>query len=198
MNGFKVFKYYQAIKLHFTSATFNVFVNKGHIKGSYSKFLMRNDHMLFEKMARMFQTDKEVIQFIASNFMYGNQNIVYDLDTAMKYYREFLRRKQSITRVFTDDLDTIVKSGSMYNDFSGQKIPDVIQLLLSNKIALETVVILDDLDSITSRLREGSHIPLILGDDLLRIEKSKGFVKYDPAKIMSPYSQFLEEVKENE
>lgn len=198
MDGFKVFKYYTAIKLHFTSEKFNVFVNKGHVKGTYSTFAMRNDHMLFEKLARQFETDREAIQYLACNFMYGNTNVVYEPDLAMRCYKEYLRRRQSMTRVFTDDLDTIIKSGAKYNDFGGHKIPDVLQLLLSCKITLETVVILDDLSSITSKLRQGTHIPLILGGDLLRIEKAKGFVKYDPAKIMAPYSQFLEDIKENE
>lgn len=198
MNGFKAFKYYTAIKLHFATTKFNVFVNKGHVKGTYSRFLMRNDHLIFEKMAKMFDTDKELIQYIASNFMYGNAQVVYDSTQAMANYKEYLRRKQSMTKIFTDDLATIIKSKSRYNDFSGHKIPDVIQLFLANKITLETLVILDDLDSIVEQLQKGTHIPLILGDDLLRIQKSKGFVKYSAYKIITPYQEFLEEVKENE
>jgi len=196
MDGFKAFKYYTALKLHFSSPKFNVFVNKGRVKGSHTTFLLRNDSGLFERLAKMFSTDKELIQYIASNFMYGNPNMVYDASEGMDNYKEYQRRKQSITRIFQDDLSTIMNSGSKYQDFSGHKIPDVIQLYLSKKITLETLVILDDLDGIVEQLRKGTHIPLILGEELLKIEKSKGFVKYSAYKVITPYTEFYEEMKQ--
>jgi hypothetical protein len=194
MNGFRAFKYYTAIKLHFTNPKFDVFVNRGRVKGTLDRFLMRNDRMLFERLAKDYPVDKDCIQYIASNFMYGNQNVVYDSSTSVTNYKEFIRRRQSITHVFTNDLDTIVKSGAQYT-FGGSKIPDVLQLYLSNRITLETMVILDQLDGILGKLRENSQISLLLDQDLLRIEKSQGFVKYDSYKVMSPYLSFLEDIQ---
>lgn len=199
MNGFQVFKYYTAVRLHFTNSTFNVFVNRGHIKGSVDRFNNRNDRLLFEKVARMFPNDKDCIQFLAANFMYGNPEFIYELPTAEVNYKEYIRRRQSITKIFSDDLDTIARQGARYGDdeFTGQKIPDVLQLYLAKRITLETVVILDTLDDIVSRLRRGTHVSLLLGDDLRKIEKSRGFVKYDSYKIMSPYHNFIEEIQGN-
>lgn len=193
MDGFKAFKYYTAIKLHFSSPKFDVFKNRGHVRGSYSTFLNRNDHVLFERLARQLD-DKQFIQYCASNFMYGNKDVVYHTTEAMSNYKEYIRRKQSITRVFTEDLNTIVNSGATY-DFSGQKIPDVVQLYLAGKITVETMAILDKLDGIVDNLKQKPHVALLLGDELLKIEKSKGFVKFDPYKVMDPYQQFLEEVQ---
>lgn len=199
MDGFKTFKYYTAIKLHFTDPKFNVFVNRGRVKGSADRFNARNDRMLFERLGRQFSTDKECIQYIAANFMYGNPEVVYNALDGMANYQEYLRRKQSITKVFEDDLHKIVNSGARYahDEFSGMKIPDVIQLLLAKKITLETVVILDTKDAIVEKLKQGSHVSLLLADDLRRIEKSRGFVKFDPYKVMDPYLNFLEETQGN-
>lgn len=194
MDGFRAFKYYTALKLHFTSPKFNVFVNRGHVKGSYQKFLLRNDFSLFERLAKQYPVDKDYIQYIASNFMYGNPNVIYQSEEGVANYKEFIRRRQSMTRVFTDDLDTIVQSGAQYT-LGGSKIPDVLQLYLSNRITIETMVILEQLDGILGKLRENSQISLLLDQDLLRIEKSQGFVKYDSYKIMSPYLSFLEEIQ---
>lgn len=196
MDGFKAYKYYMALKLHFTSPKYNVFKTKGNVRGSMDKFMSRNDRFIFEKMAREFRDDKDYIQFIASNFMYGNPDVVYDRDGAMSNYKEYLKRRQSITRVFQDDLHTIVESGAEYN-LSGNKIPDVIQLYMAGKITLETLVILDSLDSLIERMKQDSHLSLLLGDEFTRIEKSKGFVKFDSEKIKSRYSNFLEEVKQH-
>lgn len=196
MNGFKAFKYYTAIRLHFTSPKFNVFVNRGHVKGSYQAYTSRNDYSLFEKLARMFGSDKELIQYLASNFMYGNPDVVYDPDLSMINYKEFLKRRQSITRIFADDLDTIIQSGAQYQ-FSGLQIPDVLQLLMAKRITLETLVILDTLDGIVDKMKQSSHMSLLLGDDLHRIEKSRGFVKFDSERIKQPYSEFVQEVESN-
>jgi hypothetical protein len=194
MTGFEAFKYYMALKLHFTTPTFNVFTNQGRIKGTRQAFFMRNDHVLFEKLAKHYSTGKDYIQFIAANFMYGNPNVVYDAEQSLTNYKEFLRRRQSITRVFTDDLNTILCSGAQLN-FSGSSIPEVLQLFVANKITIETMVILNDLRSIVEQMKQTPQVALVLGDDLLRIEKSKGFVKYDAHRVLAPYHSFLEEIR---
>lgn len=197
MNGFRAFKYYTSIRLHYTDDRFNVFTNRGHIRGSIDRFNRRNDRMLFEKVARMHPTDKECIQFIAANFMYDHSELVYDLITSEANFKEYVRRRQSITKVFADDLDLIVRSGARYahDEFSGQKIPDVIQLYLAKKITLETMVILNAMDGFVDRLKQSKQIALMLEADLRRIHKSTGFVKYDSHKVMGPYLNFLEETQ---
>ena len=52
-----------AIKLHFTNDEFNVFENRGRVKGTRDTFNARNDRYIFEKLATKYPTDKEIIQF---------------------------------------------------------------------------------------------------------------------------------------
>jgi hypothetical protein len=193
MDGFRAFKYYTALKLHFTDPKFDVFVNRGRVRGTLQRFQMRNDRLLFEKLARQFPIDKEYIQYIASNLMYDNPDVVYQSDEGMANYKEFLRRRQSITRVFQDDLDTIVKSGAQYK-IVDDNIPDVIQLLISKKITIETAVILNQLDDFIGKI-ESNHVHLMFGNLIMRIVKSTKFVKYDSYKVMNHYQNFIEEVK---
>lgn len=196
MNGFKAFKFYTALRLHFTDKRFNVFANRGNLRGSYEKFLARNDCGLFEKLARQFSSERDFIQYVAANFMYGNFDCVYHSEESQENYKEFLRRRQSITRVFADDLDTIIKTGAHY-EFSGHTVPDVIQLLLAKKITVETVVILNDLEQFVPQLEQHNHLQLLLGNELLRIEKSKQFVRYDRSKIDQCYKEFQGELHEH-
>lgn len=193
MDGFRVFKYYTAIKLHFTTSSFDVFVNRGRVRGSHDTFLGRNDHYIYEKLGRQFKSEQECIQYIAANFMYDNPDLIYNPQEAEANYTEYLRRKQSITRIFTDDLDTIIKSGAQY-EFSGLKIPDVLQLYMAKRITLETLVILNSFDNIVDKMKQSSQMYLLLGDELQRIEKSAGFVKFDSNKVLDPYSEFTKEV----
>lgn len=195
MDGFKAFKYYMALKLHFTNPKFNVFDNKGHMKGSLQKFMSRNDSKLFEKLARQFD-DREYIQYVASNFMYGNTDVVYNTSEAMNNYKEYLRRRQSITRVFENDLDTITKTHVKY-DLGGLSPLDIIKLYLADKITLETMVILDNIEHIVSKLRQDASVSLLLDNQLTTIEKSHKFVKYDENKIDRTYKHFTGEMKVN-
>jgi len=107
MTGFKAFRYYLALKLHFNNDKYNVFENKGNIKYSYENFNSRNDRHIFEKLARKFDTDKDLIQFLVANFAYGHDNMIFAIEEANEYYLEWQKRKQSISRIFKDDLNSI-------------------------------------------------------------------------------------------
>lgn len=195
IDGFKVFKYYTALKLHFTDKKFDVFQNRARLKGSYDKFSKRNDRGLFEKLARRVGDDKTCIQYIAANFMYRNPDMIWNDENSEANYKQYVKRKQSITHVFEDDINTIINTGSTYS-FDGNKIPDVFRLWLTDKISLETVVILDQMDDIVSKVEHKDHVSLLLGNDLLLVRKAKRFVKYDSYKIIDHYNNLIDEVNQ--
>jgi hypothetical protein len=190
MDGFKAFKYYTSIKLHFSDPKFNVFLNRGNLRGSYESFLLRRDYQLFERMAREFKDDRQFILFLASNCMYGNPDSVYNMDKARDNYKEYMRRRQSITYIFQCDIQTIIDNGcGRENGF------DIFMLYIANKITLETLVILNEGDMFVQKLKDTATEAKIFYHDLLVIEKSTGFVKYDKAKISKISVQYLEELE---
>ena len=77
MDGFTAYKYYMALKLHFSSDKYNVFESRGSVKCSREKFNSRNDYYIFEKLGRKFSTNQELIQYMAANFIYKNPNVIY-------------------------------------------------------------------------------------------------------------------------
>jgi hypothetical protein len=195
MNGYNAFKFYSAIKLHFSSPKYDVFTSKGRIRGSYETYLKRNDYYLFEKLARQFSTEREYILFVASNFLYGHPGVVYDVDRSNENYKEFVRRRQSITKIFEDDLQTIVDEAE---NSSCNLAELVVNLWLGERITIETVSILNDLDSVTDKIRSNTHLALMLGDNLLTIDKAHGFIKYDSYRIMSVYQNFNDDLKDQQ
>lgn len=182
MDGFKAFKLYTAIKLHFTNPKFDVFVNRGRVRGSYDAFNQRNDRMLFERLAKQCTNERDLIKFIASNFMYRNPNFVYS-DDGEKFYKEYNRRRQSITKIFHDDLIT-----------AGNTLPGhLIQLYLRNEITLETMVIINEFEGTFDKLKEIGHMNLMFSDEILILEKSRKFIRFDTTRIGKVYSQLHEE-----
>jgi len=201
VDGFKAYRYYLAIKLHFTTDKFNVFENRGNVKGTREAFNARNDRYIFEKLARKHDNDKDIIQFFVANFAYGNDTAIYAGAEADEVYTEWLRRKQSITKIFVDDLATLLTHieinklthTSLFN-FTDSEYPVALKLFVGGKIKIETLRIIDDLYPIIEKWKLNTSVRYIWDDDLRRITKLTGFVKYDIIKIKKIFDHFLEEV----
>ena len=190
-----------AIKLHFTSPKYNVFETRGHVKGTRDTFNSRNDRYIFEKLAQKYSDDKEIIQFFVSNFAYGNDTAIYGNGEAEELYAEWQRRKQSITKVFIDDLTNVMNfcdvhkfnTEGIFKNIDGD-LPVLLNLFLTGKVSIETLRIIDDIYPFIDSWENDSLIRVVIGDKLLRIEKLSGFVKYDKEKLSKIFNHFKEEL----
>lgn len=190
-----------AIKLHFTTEKYDVFKNRGHVKGTRETFNSRNDRYIFEKIAQKHQDDRDIIQFFVSNFAYGNETAIYAGGEAEELYNEWKRRKQSMTKVFIDDLANIlnycdIKKIDSSTIFKGERgeIPELVNLYITGKVTVESLRIIDDLYPFLDEWKENDSIRIMIGDDIRRIKKLKGFVKYDSDKIAKVFKHFKEEL----
>lgn len=201
MDGFKAYKYYMAIKLHFTSPKYNVFETRGHVKGTRDAFNSRNDRYIFEKLAQKYPDDKDIIQFFVSNFAYGNDTAIYGNGEADELYGEWKRRKQSISKIFIDDLTNVMNMCDVHKfntdgifKCNDGDLPVLTSMFISGKISIETLRIIDDIEPFINSWENDPMIKIVLGDKLLRVEKLKGFVKYDKDKITKVFNHFKEEL----
>ena len=203
MDGFKAYKYYIAVKLHFTKDNFDVFKNRGNLKGTRDAFNARNDRLMFERLARKFPVDKDLIQYYVANFAYGSDAAVYSMEEAESNLIEWNRRKQSITKIFSDDCNKILldacknklKKDDVFN-LTNKGYSSILKLFLGKQISIETVRIIDDFHPIVEPWKQNSSMVLLWETEIRRIEKSKGFIKYDTAKIKKVINIFLNELNE--
>ena len=199
MNGYKAYRYFLALKLHFTTDKFNVFQNKGNVRGSYESFNARNDRHLFEKLGRKFSTDRELIQFIVAQFVYNNPNFIYGLEQAEDHYREWIKVKESLTKVFEDDLNVLTleaeKNGYTLPEMVGavnNNFPIIIKLYLGKRIHPHTLSILTKMGALEEMWRN-QHICLLLESELRIIHKMNGFIKIqNKEKINKIFKEFIE------
>ena len=197
MDGYKVWKLYMAVKLHFTTNKYNVFNNRGHVKGGRDTFYNRNDRFIFEKLSRRFDTERDIIQYFVANFAYGNDSVAYSDAEAEENLVKWNKRKQSISQVFNNDLQVITlhlekQSLKMDNLYSGGS-PELLKLFLGGFITIETMVILN---CINNYLADWTHLNLLWDEECRRIDKCKGFVKFDVEKLTRMYEQFEQELVE--
>jgi hypothetical protein len=135
---------------------------------------------------------------MVSNFAYGHDNMIFAIEEANEYYLEWQKRKQSITRVFKDDLNTIelesqknALSLDQIINFTLNEYPSIIKLYLGKKISIESISILNDLLAFIPKWKQNKSGMLILETDIRRIEKVKGFVKYEQERIKPIFNEFI-------
>lgn len=198
MDGFKVWKLYMAVKLHFTTNSYNVFNNRGHVKGARDTFYARNDRFIFEKLARKFPTERDIIQYFVANFAYGNQEVVYEPSTGDSNLITWNKRKQSISQVFESDLHTILlhleKNGMTEKHLYEGNPPELFKLYLGGYITVETMVILNSFVDYLTTLK--LQLNLLWAEECRIIDKCKGFVKFDKDRLLQVYQTFKQETVE--
>jgi uncharacterized protein (UPF0303 family) len=143
---------------------------------------------VFEKTAKLFKSDIEVIQFTAANIAYGKPNFIYDLDdSCVDNYLLFLKRKQSITNVFREDISKLElemdKGETNLFDFANGEIPLTFRMFMGGYISIETMNILNKMFGFLD-----IDYP-IFEKEFLRIKKLSGFVEYDLDKLRIVYRQ---------
>ena len=203
MDGFKAYRYYLAIKLHFTTDKFNVFENRGNVRGTREAFNARNDRYIFEKLANKMQNDRDIIQFFVSNFAYGKDTAIYEGKEADDNYMQWRKRKESISKVFVDDLTILlhtvevnkIKHSAIF-EFTDNEYPIALKLFLGGKITIESLRIIDDFTGIIEKWKNHPSVKYIWDDEMRRITKLTGFVKYDKIKLGKIFDAFKEEIAE--
>ena len=193
MDAYRAYRFYLATKLHFTTDKYDVFETKGAVTCSRDSFEKRNDRYMFSKLAQKFYSESAYIQFLASNFIYGNPNMIYSGSEAEENYVEWQRRRQSATKLFQDDCDKLINSNKNIDEIINctlNQIPYIISLYIGKKINIETVRILDDHMGFADKW--DGMVLTMFADQIRIIKKAKGFVKYDKKRIQPIINILLE------
>ena len=148
MNGYDLYCTYQAIKLHFSSESYNFFHYDGKTRVSIDAFQKRRDKFLFHRLARKYRDD-EMVPFLVANFVHSDDNWTKSLleEEAEQTYREWKRRTDSMSRVYIEDLQKIATKETFNDLFKVEEgqYPKLLSHFMQNDITIETMVILNNL-----------------------------------------------------
>ena len=142
MSDYDAYKVYCALKRHFNSESYDYFKYQGKVRTTHKAFEKRNDKYFFAKLAK----HKDIEGFLVANLAYGDIWVgdLVNEQAAEKQYREWLKRKQSMSYVFKNDLDSIGLLKDEMRVVEGQH-PKLFKRYLSKEICIETVIILNGL-----------------------------------------------------
>jgi len=149
MNGYDLYGLYQAIKLHFTSETYNFFQYDGKTRISVDAFQKRRDKFLFHRLARKYRDD-EMIPFLVANFVHSDDKFTKTLleEESEEIFRNWKKITDSMSKVYQEDLIHICPDATQFNDLfkviDGQ-FPKLLNLYMQKEVTVETMVILNNL-----------------------------------------------------
>ena len=143
MTGFEVYKMYLALKLHFTSDSYDYFQYGGNAKASQTSFDQRKDKFFFVKLSRKFK-DFELREFFVANFIAEDK--VYPatlVREGAKNYADYIKRKESLSYRFKEDCEVLYDMCDNFDDlFNVTSVhPPLIKAQLGGKISIETLTI---------------------------------------------------------
>ena len=182
MTPFEVYTSYLALKQHFTNPNYDYIKYNGKVNASRVSFDTRKDNYFFQKLSKR----KDVIDFLLANFVEADNRWIGDLansDEAERQYLSWLRRKQSLTKVFTDDLDKLDPNFDQNIKIVKREYPKLLKLLMQKVVCIETVIILDDLIGCFSYWDRYIDDLYVYPKVKEKCKKYKPFIQYDKSKF---------------
>lgn len=193
MEPYQVYKYYLALRLHFTTDKYDVIKQQGRVRGSKVAFYKRKDLLAIRRVAENY-SDKEIVEFLVSNFISGDRwGGVFDLD-AKDRYTQWKKRIESLTYTFKNDLIKINNACEKQNITFHNSLkainnqhPLIIKLYLRNDVSIETLVILNKLVEFVSELDDNLKGDLVWPDLSRTIKKYEPFLNFNKEKYERLY-----------
>lgn len=181
ISAFDAYQKFLSIKQHFASDSYDYQKYLGKLKLDPSKFQIRKDRFFFEKLAKK----KDIEGYIIANILDGDISWVGDLfsDKAEKNYTDWLKRKESLTYIFKNDISHLLEDFDKNFIVEDGQHPYLLKLLRQNKVSLETVIILNDIVKFFGHWKKNIKDNVVWPIFLRKCLKYRPFMSYDRAKF---------------
>lgn len=183
MDAFQAYRYYLALKLHFTTDGYDVVKNRGRVKASRTAFAKHEQ--VYKRITKTYKDD-EVVNFLVSNFVSGNLwGGVFD-SQSNEIYLKWKRRIEALSYTFKNDMKHVLDEMNLL-EFDENKIfaiqkshhPYIIRAYLSKAITIETLVILNKLYDFCKKFDNEIEENLVWPDVSRLVKKYSPFLKVD-------------------
>ena len=144
---FETYQTYLSMKSHFTNSMYDFFKYGGKSRATMSSFNKRKDKYWFEKTSRKY-SDQQITDFLLSNFVSTDtpQNLWIGeiINSGERNYAEWMRRQQSLTYLFKEQLNELLLENNLDEVFDCSKgHPPLLKKYLGGETSLETLTILE-------------------------------------------------------
>ena len=191
VNGFDVYKIYLAVKLHFTTDSYDYHKYEGKVNCKLETFTKNNARYFFHKLGTKYSKD-DILCFFVANFLSDSNKWIGDLtrNDGQDIYLDWKKRNDAFDYHFRSDCNYIFNDFNVrklsfddgFNVFGGQH-PRFFQLVLSKNISYETAIVFNEIIGFSKRWDKEITEKVVWPIHSKRIKKYTPFVKYNSTTI---------------
>jgi hypothetical protein len=188
---YQLYKMYLGMKLHFGSASYDIFKYNGKVSASEDSFNTRRDKYKFVKLAK----HKDPAGILVANFVLNKNFWVGDVDDpeADRNYKDWLRKQESLSYIFNQEMKV----------FDGKTIDDLLYvpdhqhpLLLSKhlrgEVSLESITIISDIVNFVPYWTETIADPVLWAETRATIQKYRPFLEFNRDTFRTTLGKFVD------
>ena len=192
MSAFECYQEYLALKNHFSKPTYDYFKYNGKMKVNVSSFDKRKDKLFFQKLAK----HPDVHNFLIANLCENEKAWIKELaysEEAEKTYKAWLKRQQSLTYVFKQELGNLDTRFNENLICKNNEHPFLLQLYLGKQISLDTLCLLLEISGAKKHWDSKMQYDLVWDTTRIKVEKYIPFINIDRDKIKNIVLDYFDE-----
>lgn len=180
MTPFESYKTFLAVKNHFTTDSYDYIKYNGKVGARQSSFETRKDKYQFYKLSK----HKDPLKYLVANFVDGDLKWVGDLfnDESEKVYAEWLKRQQSLSYIFEQDLNKLLTNFDDNVIVKNGQHPYLLKQYLRRQVSIETIIILNDILGFFGHWNKKIEDTVLWPSIYKKLSKYKPFFHYDAFK----------------
>jgi hypothetical protein len=192
-SGFAAYALFHALKLHFTSDSYDYIKYNGKTNVTKTTFSTRKDKYSFYRLSRKFGLT-ELRNYYIANFLVSDVQWVGDIigPDSEENYKKWQKRIQSLTYTFESDIIKLLNRVDVPNELlmvRKNEFPLLMQCVQQNDITIETLIILDDIMNFFPMWEKEIYDDIVWPNFKMKCQKYKAFLHYDKEK----FKQILKE-----
>lgn len=181
--GFAAYALWNALKLHFTSDSYDYFKYHGKTNVSKQTFTTNKSKYQFYKLSRKYELE-ELKNFYIANFIQGNADWVGDLiQNGDDNYTKWKKTQESLTYTFENDVTYLFDTyapGEMFKIVGNY--PNLLKELMQGKIHIETLLYMNMIMGFLPNWKKQIQEDIVWPEWELKLRKYQPFI-FDQYKI---------------
>jgi hypothetical protein len=196
-SGFSAFAMFNALKLHFTTDSYDYIRYHGKSNVTADNFTNRKDKYSFYKLSRKYRLE-DLKNFYVSNLLEKDVNWIGDINNleGEETYKKWQKRTQSLTYRFEQDIIGLLNDTQSPNQMlvveDGQ-YPLLLKEVMHSTIAVETLVILNDIMNFFPMWDKKIADTIVWPSMRRKFVKYAPFIDYDKSKFTTILKASLKE-----
>ena len=196
-SGFSAFAIFNAIKLHFTSDSYDFFRYNGKSNVTKQNFANRKDKYSFYKLSRKYRNE-ELLNFYIANFLVKDVNWIGDITgvEGEENYKMWQKRNQSLNYRFKEDIMYLMDKVSIGSDMIKVKdgqYPLLLNETMQGAVTIETLSILNHMMGFFEMWNKKISDTIIWPTWKRKCEKYTPFIHYDESKYKETFKEAIKE-----